>query len=231
MPPARPSRLDALARHLPFAVDDYAAAAETFTRWRATGADETRRVVVLWGYCYAVRYLTHKFAVERTSTPSDLDAAIDEAVRRVVDSLDKVRDPSRFPHYVSVLCRRVLLNHRERRRDVVEVREDDLRTPDPDPLGLDRALVRSLVEGAIGRLPPAIQEVARMRLLERRSYQDVAEALGRPIDSVRTYYSKAIHRLREDPDLRALWLGEPDEGGGERPDGAFKELGPSSAGV
>lgn len=43
-----------------------------------------------------------------------------------------------------------------------------------------------------------------MRLLEGRSYADIAEATGRSLATTRTYYSKAIARLRDDPDLRAL---------------------------
>ena len=43
-----------------------------------------------------------------------------------------------------------------------------------------------------------------MRLLEGRSYQDIADVTGRSLATTRTYYSKAIARLRKDPDLLAL---------------------------
>ena len=106
-----------------------------------------------------------------------------------------------------------------------------------EPDDLDRVLVRRVVARAVEALPPAISEVVRMRLLEKRSYQDIAEATGRSLATTRTYYSKAIARLREDPDLLALHLGglpgdyagEPSvEGGGKVRSDPPEGLGPRS---
>lgn len=200
------SRLHALAQHLPFAVDDSKAAADAFSEWRSSGDEENYRVSVLWAYCFVTRYFAVQFARERVTFASDYDAAVGRAIDRVVGSMSEVRDPARFPGYVSVVCRRVLLTHRSRYREAVEVEDDDLRVPDPSFVPHDRALVRAMLEEAVDRLAPAIGEVARMRLLEGRSYQDIAAALGRPIDSVRTYQSKALRALRADPGLRSLWF-------------------------
>ena len=208
MPLPRPSRLDALARGLPFAVDDVEAAAAVYVRWRAVGARADRDRALLWAYCFALRYFASKFAYERTGTPSDADAAVEDAVRRLVGSFDGgVRSPERFPQFVSVVCRRVLLSHRARRREHVEA-PDDLLTVPADADAHDRTLTQRCLARAVGALPPAIGEVARMRLIEDMDYADIAEALGRPIDSVRTYHSKALRRLRQDPGLRAVRYGD-----------------------
>ena len=207
MPPERSARLAELARHLPFAVDDFDAARDAFVRWREGGAEADRKTAQLWAYCYVVWYFYGKFARERTGTPSDLDAVIERAARRIFRSTDSVRDPERYPQFVSVVCRNVLYSYRERRREAVEIEDHVAPVDPPDVSGLDRALVRRFVERAVAALPPAISEVVRMRLLENRSYQDIADATGRSLATTRTYYSKAIARLRDDPELRALHFG------------------------
>ncbi|PAP76090.1 RNA polymerase sigma factor [Rubrivirga marina] len=201
------SRLQDLARHLPFAVDDFEAARETFVRWRAEGREADRETAQLWAYCYVVWYFYGKFARERTSGVSDIDGVIERAMKRLLRSMSSVRDPERFPQFVSVVCRNVLYSYRQRRRETVELDEHVAPVAPAETSGLDRVLVRRLVARAVEALPPAISEVVRMRLLEKRSYQDIADATGRSLATTRTYYSKAIARLREDPDLCALQFG------------------------
>lgn len=218
VPLDRPTRLTNLTRHLPFDVDDFDAARDTFVRWRAHGHDVDRRNAQLWAYSYAVWYFYGKFARERTSGASDLDHVLERATKRILRSLTSIRDPERFPQYVSVICRNVLSTYRQRRREMVEIDDHVLPTAPIEADGLDRVLVRRLIERAIASLPPAIAEVARMRLLEGRGYADIAEATGRPVASTRTYFSKAIARLREDPDLRELYFGDvPDDRSNETP--------------
>ncbi len=200
-----------LARELPFAVDDFDAASDTYVRWRRTRSDEDRRSVELWAYCYAVWYLYAKFARERTSGVSDLDAALDQAYGRILRALETVRDPERFPQFVSVVCKNVLLSHRARRREMVEVDEGTLVSPEDHAQAYDRVLVRRVLARAIRAMPEAIRDIGRMRLLENWSYRDIAEATGRPIASVRTYVSKVKARLRDDPDVRALYYAPPPD--------------------
>lgn len=203
------SRLAEVSRSLPFAVNDFDAAREAFARWRRSRCPRDRQTVEVWGYCYTLWYFHAKFARERTAGASDLDDVIGRAYDRILRSLDAVRDPECFPQYVSVLCRNVLRNHRTRRRRMEEMDEHTAAVPAVGAAEYDRVVVHRVLERAIGELPPAIREVARMRLLDRRSYPDIAQATGRPIASVRTYASKAKTRLREDPNVRALYHHPP----------------------
>ena len=202
---SHPSRLEVLTRELPFAIDDSRAAGQAYVRWLGTGARDDLDVVQLWAYCYTIRYFYAAFARERTSGASDLDAAIDQAYDRVLRSLLSVHAPPKFAHYVSVICRNVLSTHRSRRRETVELKEDALSVSEAGARDYDRALMAQALNRAVGALPPAIREVAQMRLIERRSYQDIAEATGRPLATVRTFASKAKARLGGDPGLQAVY--------------------------
>ena len=204
MSPDHASSLAYVAARLPFAVDDYDAARDAFARWRRTGAPADRETVEVWAYGYVLWYLYAQFARERTASPCDLDRAVDQAVGRVLGSFDAVQAPDRFPNYVSKVCRNVLLTHRARRTPADDPTGGEAAEWPTGADGYDLVLVRQLVGRAVDGLPPAIREVARMRFLDGRPYAEIAEATGRPIDSVRTYASKAAARLRQSPDLRDL---------------------------
>lgn len=195
---------DSMAARLPFAVDDYAAAGRAFAAWRESGADADKETVELWAYCYVQRHVIGRFARERTGGAADVDAAISRAYQQVTDSFDKVTQPLRFPHYVSVICKRVVLRHRDRRAFTVEA--DDAVLPPEDAVEAspyEEEAVRAAVHEAFSTLPPAVVEIARLRLLEDMDYDAIAERVGRPVPTVRTYVARAREALRADPVLRA----------------------------
>ena len=222
----RPSPLAAIERDLPFAADDFDAARDAYVRWDRRHDPKDRQRVMAWAYAYALDYFDRRFKNERTAQPSDLDRALSRAVRRVFTAIDAdaVREPARFPQFVSVVCKRVLLSHRERRRDYDEYQEGPAATPtETGPDRYDRALARHLVGRAIDALVPSLQEVARLRLLGGLPYDEVARRTGHPTPTARAYASRALARLREDPDLRALYQ---DEIGGAGGDGWLRDGGP-----
>ncbi|MEM0961617.1 MAG: sigma-70 family RNA polymerase sigma factor [Bacteroidota bacterium] len=206
-----PDRFDSLADKLPFAVDDYDTVREVYVRWRLQRAASDLETIQTWSYLYALRYLYARFRTERTGASSDLDMAVLRAVQRIYRSLESVRDPERFPQFVSVICRRVLLSHRERRRELAEINDYDAPVEALEAEGYDRQLVRHVLQQAIERLPASLRTIARMRLIDECPYDDIAEATGHPVPTVRTYVSRSLSRLRQDPDVRALYprAGEP----------------------
>lgn len=192
--------LDAVARQLPFSVDDIGAANAAFGRWRE--GIEDRRTVDLWMYCYIQRYFVVRFLRER-GAPSDLDHCVSHAFERVQKKLDQIEDETRFAHYVSVACKHTLLNHRRDRREVSQVYEDTLEV-EPVPLATDGTYVRHIVESALDEAPEAVREVGRLRILEQLEYPDIAERTGRALATVRTYAWRAVMYLRDHPRVRSL---------------------------
>lgn len=74
------------------------------------------------------------------------------------------------------------------RSDVAEVPAQA--GPDPD--------VRDAVAIAFRRLPPKLQVVAALALIEERPYAEIAEALDLPLGTVKSRVSRASLRLREE---------------------------------
>ncbi len=195
---------DSLAARLPFAVDDYPAAGRAFAAWRTSGTVADGEAVQLWAYCYVQRHLYGRFARERAGSASDVDDAISRAFLDVLAAFPRIADPTRFASYVSVICKRTVLGHRDRRQTTVEA--DDLVLPPEDahectPYAAEA--IRADVEAALEDLPPSVVDVARMRYLDGLDYETIAARTGRPIASVRTYAARAAERLRTDPFLRA----------------------------
>ncbi|HLT47413.1 MAG TPA: sigma-70 family RNA polymerase sigma factor [Rubricoccaceae bacterium] len=203
----RLDRLGAVAAHLPFPQEDFDAVNRTFCRWAERREDRDHKALEVWLYCYVQRYVLSRLLRLPRLGGGEADRIIGEVFERAHE-FDKVTEPERFTHWVSVVCRNTFINGLRRRYQPADVdvgtlgeaagsAESDLTEP-------DRALLRHAVTRAFEALPEALQPVARMRLLEGRSYRHIAAATGHPLPTVRTYAAKAVRRLREDPGLRAL---------------------------
>ena len=202
----RLDRLGAVAAYLPFPLEDFDAVNETFCRWAERRADRDLKTLEVWLYCYVQRYALVRL-VRLPLGAGEADRIIDGLFERARE-FDKVVEPEHFSHWVSVVCRNTFINGLRRRYQPVDVDLDALAEADepagPDLAEPDRALVRHAVDRALAGLPEALQPVARMRLVEGRSYPHIAAATGHPLPTVRAYAAKAVRRLRQDPGLRAL---------------------------
>lgn len=197
--------LDEVAARLPFHVDELDRANEAFLRWHTSGSPRDLELVELWTYCYTRRYFIAKFLRDSAYGATDLDHLIGKAFTKARENFERVQQPERFASWVSVICRNVFVNFLRRYREKTAF--DETRTPAPprpETFEHDRLAARRAAEHAVERLPPSLQEVARMKFLEGRSYDEISETTGRPLASLRAFAHKAIVRLREDPELLAL---------------------------
>lgn len=68
----------------------------------------------------------------------------------------------------------------------------------PDPLEvLEARELGGAIEAAIGRLRPEYRACILLRHVEGRPYEEIAEMLGLPLGTVKTYIHRARHELRE----------------------------------
>lgn len=66
--------------------------------------------------------------------------------------------------------------------------------------------IRMKVQDAFRRLPPKLQATATLALIEERPYEEIAEALGKPVAAIRTRVFRAIRLLRRE--LKRMGIGE-----------------------
>lgn len=217
-----PESLHALAARLPFHLDDTERAGAAFRRWREGGASEhpperrdaEKHVVQLWTYCFVRRYFLVKFAACPPGPASDLDELVGRVFNKVERGYAGVRQPARYPHWVSVVCKNTYLNYLRRERPATRSIDEEggLPLPSSHRAHEDLGLAKAVVAAAVERLPGYLQPVARMRLLEAHSYEAIREKTGTALPTARAYASRARQQLRQDPDVRALAdLGPPEQ--------------------
>jgi len=198
-------RLNALAARLPFHLDDVERVNSVFLQWHTSRGEDDRKTLDIWVYCRTQWYVLSKLAKDTEATPNDFDQLSSVVFTKVRSGMESVREPKRFANWVSVVCRNAYVNERKRERPHEELNEEMLEDDTaPGLLDMDRVEIVRAVEGAIGRLPASLSGVGRMKLLEGKNYEQIAEATGLPLATVRTYAAKVLARLREDPEIREI---------------------------
>jgi RNA polymerase sigma-70 factor (ECF subfamily) len=76
----------------------------------------------------------------------------------------------------------------------------------PEPDGLDRAVLAQRVRAAIDALPGGLRATVLLRVYEGLSFEDIGRILERNEAAARKRYSRALSALREE--LGALWRAE-----------------------
>ena len=175
-----------------------------FRRWRQSGDPEAKYWIDLWSYCFIRRYFTVKFVGLLGGEAADLDAVMEEAYRRVQAYTGTVKDESRYAQWVSVVCKRTFLNYLRRRPSHVSLDEEQVARLRVEASGCDPMMVLAGVNQAIDRLPPFLQEVARLRFIKGFSYEEIQQATGMPLPSIRTYVYKVLVKFRSDGQLLAF---------------------------
>lgn len=198
------SRLRTVIDRLPFSVDDSEAANEAFRRWKTDDDPDAERHVDLWTYCYVCRYFLSKAAGDAFDRAAAPDRLITRTYEKVRDKRDSVRNPDQYASWVSVVCKNTFLNHTRRDRRPQSIDEEHGPTLQADEARATREIgfVRESLEAAIENLPDYLQEPARLYFLEDRDFDEISEAVGKPVPTIRTYKHKALQKLREDETLR-----------------------------
>lgn len=162
-------------------------------------------------------YRGYLLTIANQELPSDLQAKIGASDLVQETFVDAHRDFDRFAGSDEVelkaWLRRILLNNlanfsrgfREtQRRDVVreisldggEMSEDQS-TPSGHVMSVERAA--QLLQ-AIQRLPEDYRQILRLRHEENRSFQEIADVMGRSLNAVQKLWMRTIERLQQELD-------------------------------
>ncbi|WNM36276.1 SigE family RNA polymerase sigma factor [Streptomyces sp. Li-HN-5-11] len=138
-----------------------------------------------------------------TANPSDAEDLLQTALTKTYVAWERIEDHRALDGYV----RRALLNTRTsqwRKRKVDEFTCDELPEPEPDPGAADPAEQQALHDAmwrAITKLPARQRAMVVLRYYEDLSEVQTAEVLGVSVGTVKSAVSRALGKLREDPEL------------------------------
>ncbi|MEV7071640.1 SigE family RNA polymerase sigma factor [Streptomyces sp. NPDC093990] len=138
-----------------------------------------------------------------TANPSDAEDLLQTALTKTYVAWERIEDHRALDGYV----RRALLNTRTsqwRKRKVDEFATDEIPEPDPAPGEDDPAEQQALHDAmwrAIMKLPARQRAMVVLRYYEDLSEVQTAEVLGVSVGTVKSAVSRALGKLREDPEL------------------------------
>ncbi|MER5742764.1 SigE family RNA polymerase sigma factor [Streptomyces sp. NPDC002225] len=137
-----------------------------------------------------------------TANPSDAEDLLQTALTKTYVAWDRIEDHRALDGYV----RRALVNTRTsqwRKRKVDEFACEELPEPEtvqgPDPA--EHQVLRDAMWRAVLRLPDRQRAMVVLRYYEDLSEAQTAEVLGVSVGTVKSAVSRALGKLREDPEL------------------------------
>ncbi len=137
-----------------------------------------------------------------TPNPSDAEDLLQTALTKTYLAWDRIDDHRAVDGYV----RRTLVNTRTsqwRKRKVDEFSTDEL--PEPATASqvdlTEQQAQRDALLRAIARLPPRQRAMVVLRYYEDMSEVQTAEVLGVSVGTVKSAVSRALGKLRDDPEL------------------------------
>ncbi|WP_410099098.1 SigE family RNA polymerase sigma factor [Streptomyces sp. STR69] len=192
-PAARPATRPTAraAQTQPTATATVAAAATTLTYPSFSSYMRARQPVLL------------RTARSLTANPSDAEDLLQTALTKTYVAWERIEDHRALDGYV----RRALLNTRTsqwRKRKVDEFACEELPEPETGGAAEDPAEQQALHDAmwrAIAKLPDRQRAMVVLRYYEDLSEVQTAEVLGVSVGTVKSAVSRALGKLREDPEL------------------------------
>ncbi|MGW4437950.1 SigE family RNA polymerase sigma factor [Streptomyces sp. NPDC004596] len=169
----------------------------------AAPARQTHSFPSFASYVRARQPVLLRTARSLTANPSDAEDLLQTALTKTYVAWERIEDHRALDGYV----RRALLNTRTsqwRKRRVDEFACDELPEPEPEPGAEDpaeRQALRDAMWRAIARLPARQRAMVVLRYYEDLSEAQTAEVLGVSVGTVKSAVSRALGKLREDPEL------------------------------
>ncbi|WP_030615541.1 SigE family RNA polymerase sigma factor [Streptomyces sclerotialus] len=137
-----------------------------------------------------------------SANPNDAEDLLQTALAKTFVAWERIEDHRALDGYV----RRALVNTRTsqwRKRKIEEYACDELPEPGPVPASdpAERQVLRDAMWRAVLRLPDRQRAVVVLRYYEDLSEAQTAEVMDVSVGTVKSAVSRALAKLREDPDL------------------------------
>jgi len=127
--------------------------------------------------------------------PKDVEDMVQDIFFRAFRKASRYRpSKGRFTSWLATVARNDVLNHLRRRRTATVTLDEALFAAGMTPHG-GSEITMALME-AIGQLKEPAQTIARLRLLEGKSFAAIGRATDRPTETVKTIYYRNIEKLR-----------------------------------
>ena len=118
-----------------------------------------------------------------------------ETFWRIYQARSRFNPEKPFGAWARRIATNLAVDHLRNRRPEQELFENAIRADRHDPVL--RNETRDQINRAFLRLPPKLRAAATLALIEEKSYSEIADALGKPVGTVRTRVFRATRILRK----------------------------------
>ncbi|HUA72243.1 MAG TPA: sigma-70 family RNA polymerase sigma factor [Solirubrobacteraceae bacterium] len=130
---------------------------------------------------------------------------------RLVENLDRIKDPERLGAWLATTARRECLRHIRLRGREVPTGEDSVFEAPSEDHAEHRLITgerHAALRRAFGRISERCQELLRLLAApEPPSYEEVSAALGMPVGAIGPTRARCLDQLRRTPELAGLRIG------------------------
>jgi RNA polymerase sigma-70 factor (ECF subfamily) len=125
---------------------------------------------------------------------------------KAYENIDKFRGDSKFSSWLYRIAYNLSMNWSERKRGRETQLDDAFAETIPEPPGaadeaFDRELVLARIMEVIEEIPLKYKVVIKLYYLEEKSYQEIADTLNIPINTVKVQLLRAREMIRKKVDL------------------------------
>ncbi|MET3290150.1 sigma-70 family RNA polymerase sigma factor [Brevibacillus fluminis] len=127
-----------------------------------------------------------------------LDAA-QEALIRIYRKIHTFQEKAKFSTWVQRIVSNVCIDEYRAKKEAISIEEHELVIPDTQTVE-EAVLLQDMsedIQRAIGQLPDQYRIVVVLRYLQDFAYQEIAEALDLPLNTVKSYLFRARQQLQE----------------------------------
>jgi RNA polymerase sigma-70 factor (ECF subfamily) len=146
----------------------------------------------------------HATVARLTGTSSDAADILQDAFVRAYQKLDQFHGDSSFYTWMYRIAVNLAMTHKRSQKTMRNRFFTRGATPPPEPISLDdpslpieRAERERQVQAALNALDPLHRAVVVLKDLDGCRYEEIADALGIPIGTVRSRLHRARHALRD----------------------------------
>ncbi|MGG4494238.1 sigma-70 family RNA polymerase sigma factor [Brevibacillus reuszeri] len=147
----------------------------------------------------------YKVAYAFLHNENDALEAIQEATYRSYLKLSRLEHAAYFSTWLTRILIHVCIDEQKRKKrllvDPIEVGNEQNRDLDIDLH--EQTVERMYIEDALSRLTPAHRHIIILKYFEDRTIREIADVLGHPEGTIKTWLHKALGALRKD--LRKGW--------------------------
>ena len=171
-------------------IDDYIVASDSQLVELASEGDQQAFEYLFTRYREALMRLFEQRLDDKT-VASDL---LQETFIKVYLHLDSYSKNFTFGQWIYTIARNTLVDHLRRRSNDLSI-DERFRAPQATTPSPEESVIinqsRNHFYSAINELSAEYREIIEMRFLEEYSYEEIAEKLGRPINTIKTQIRRA----------------------------------------